>query len=207
MNVFVLCTGRCGSTTMALACQHITNFSADHESLAMRLGDARLNYPENHIEIDNRLSWYLGKLDQKYGDDAYYVHLQRDAAQVIDSFVKRKGFGIMKAFEDGLIRLPSPDLDDPRLLAKEIVEVGTSNIMQFLKGKKNQMEFHLENVEHDFPKFWNWIGAEGDFDAAVDCWSSKHNASDGNMKKTVFEKAIRKIRKVAEGRANNDPIH
>ncbi len=194
MNIFVLCTGRCGSVTFSQACQSITNFTADHESLAMRLGDARLDYAKNHIEIDNRLSWYLGKLDQKYGNDAYYVHLKRDPKAVIDSFVKRKGFGIMKAFADGLIRQPSPDLNDTRLLATEIVEVGTSNICHFLQGKKNQMEVQLENVKNDFPEFWNWIGAEGDLNAAMECWNMKHNKSNGNIKKSFLEKVVRKIK-------------
>jgi len=194
MNIFVLCTGRCGSLTFSRACQSITNFTADHESLAMRLGDARLDYAKNHIEVDNRLSWYLGKLDQKYGDKAYYVHLQRDPEAVIESFMKRKGFGIMKAFEDGLIRRPSPDLADTRLLAQEIVELGTSNIQHFLQGKKNQMEFHLENAANDFPKFWDWIGAEGDLESGMECWTVRHNKSDGNMKKTLLEKVVRKIK-------------
>lgn len=194
MNVFVLCTGRCGSVTFSRACQYMTNFTADHESLAMRLGDARLEYAKNHIEIDNRLSWYLGKLDHKYGDEAYYVHLQRDPEAVIESFVKRKGFGIMKAFADGLIRQPSPDLANTRLLAKEVVDLGTSNIRHFLKGKSNQMEFHLENSERDFPKFWEWIDAEGDLASAMECWTVKHNMSDGNMKKSFLERAVRKIK-------------
>ena len=74
-NVFVLCTGRCGSTTFVQACQHIENYTASHESKISLLGDQRLEYSQNHIEVDNRLSWFLGSLDKKYGDNAFYVHL------------------------------------------------------------------------------------------------------------------------------------
>ena len=44
MNVFVLNTGRCGSTTFIEACRHITNYSAAHESKTGRLGPARLRF-------------------------------------------------------------------------------------------------------------------------------------------------------------------
>lgn len=65
-NVFVLCTGRCGSTTLfAQACQHIENYTASHESKIFLLGDKRLEYSQNHIEVDNRLSWFLGSLEKK----------------------------------------------------------------------------------------------------------------------------------------------
>ena len=80
MNIFVLNTGRCGSTTFIKACQHIQNFTASHESRSVFTGNQRLAYPRNHIEADNRLSWFLGKLDQEYGDNAVYVHLLRDRA-------------------------------------------------------------------------------------------------------------------------------
>ena len=85
MNVFVLSTGRCGSTTFIKACSHITNYSSAHESLSTRTGKQRLNYPENHIEADNRLSWLLGRLDNTYGDDAFYVHLNRNIEDTIAS--------------------------------------------------------------------------------------------------------------------------
>ncbi len=56
MDVFVLCTGRCGSTTFIKACAHITNYTAAHESRTGLLGSDRLDYPGKHIEADNRLS-------------------------------------------------------------------------------------------------------------------------------------------------------
>ena len=56
MNVFVLCTGRCGSTTFACACRHIENYTAAHESRSHLAGPERFAYPEDHIEVDNRLS-------------------------------------------------------------------------------------------------------------------------------------------------------
>ncbi len=63
MNVFVLGTGRCGTTTFMKACRHVTNCTSGHETRVNHVGPERLSYPSNHIEADNRLSWFLGRLD------------------------------------------------------------------------------------------------------------------------------------------------
>lgn len=68
MNIFILSTGRCGSTTFIQSCQHITNFSSAHESNIHKIGTDRIVYPQNHIESDNRLSWFLGRLEEHYKD-------------------------------------------------------------------------------------------------------------------------------------------
>ena len=51
MNVFILCTGRCGSAAIIKACHEIKNFSADHESLSKETGEARLAYPEIILKL------------------------------------------------------------------------------------------------------------------------------------------------------------
>ncbi|MES9978612.1 MAG: hypothetical protein ABW107_07665, partial [Candidatus Thiodiazotropha sp. 6PLUC5] len=67
MNIFILNSGRCGSTTFIKACEHITNYTTGHETRAHLTGDKRIDYPDNHIEADNRLSWILGRIDNKFG--------------------------------------------------------------------------------------------------------------------------------------------
>ena len=52
-----------------------------------------------------------------------------------------------------------------------------SNIELFLKDKPNQMTFSLENAKEDYRKFWEFIGAEGDLDAALSEFGVHHNAS------------------------------
>jgi len=74
-NIFVLSTGRCGSTTFYKACSHFSNYTSGHETLSSKLGIQRFAYPAFHIESDNRLSWLLGRLDTEYGNSAFYVHL------------------------------------------------------------------------------------------------------------------------------------
>ncbi|HHH40238.1 MAG TPA: hypothetical protein ENK50_11785 [Sedimenticola sp.] len=166
MNVFVLNAGRCGSTTWIQACRHIRNYSAAHESRIHLLGERRLAYPANHIEADNRLSWFLGRLDRQYGDDAFYLHLTRDRDASASSFSARSGFGIMKAYREGIL-LHGEQGHPPRELALDYLDTIDSNIALFLKDKRHQMRVSLESAKQDFPRFWQWIGAEGDLERAL----------------------------------------
>ncbi|MCK5263017.1 MAG: hypothetical protein KAJ92_04990 [Gammaproteobacteria bacterium] len=176
MNIFILNTGRCGSTTFIKACQHISNFSAAHESRCTLIGEQRLSYPENHIEADNRLSWILGRLDQVYGDNAFYVHLSRDKNTTAESFARRNDFGIMKAYREGIFFQETQN-DSALELAQDYIETVESNIALFLKGKTHTLSFSLENSEQDFRKFWTSINAEGDLEAALSEWNTSYNAS------------------------------
>jgi len=176
MNVFILNSGRCGSTTFIKACQHITNYTASHESLLRKTGEQRFNYPKNHIEADNRLSWLLGKLDNNYGDGAFYVHLKRNPEDTANSFAKRIDFGILKAYEQGILmhdihKLPAYDI------ATDYIETVNNNIELFLKNKSHKMTLSLETMPTDFTFFWEKISAQGNLDDALNEWRINYNAS------------------------------
>jgi hypothetical protein len=176
MNVFVLNAGRCGSTTFIKACKHITNYTSAHESLINNMGAQRLSYPGNHIEADNRLSWFLGRLENAYGNNAFYVHLKRNIDDTVASFSKRIDFGIMKAYEQGILMLEDhmASADD---IARDYIETVDCNIKLFLKGKTNQMDVSLERITSDFPIFWKRINAVGDLGSAIREWNKNYNAS------------------------------
>lgn len=176
MNIFILNTGRCGSTTFIQACQHILNYSAAHESNIHFTGIRRLQYPANHIEADNRLSWLLGRLDKVYGDTAYYVHLKREHASTAESFAKRNEFGIMKAYREGILMHPdnNPDSHD---IADDYINTVESNIQCFLKDKTHTLDIQLETIKSDFSVFWEWIGAKGNLAEALNIWDTRYNAS------------------------------
>jgi len=175
MNVFVLNTGRCGSITFFKACTRITNYTARHESRVRQIGKGRLAYPQNHIEVDNRLSWFLGRLDEKYGDDAFYVHLLRDQEKVARSFVKRWDKGIIRSFAKG-IYWGVVDRYSPYNISMDYVRTVNANIRHFLKDKTNKMEFHLHNHQKEFPIFCERIGAILDMEDALDAFNRRHFA-------------------------------
>lgn len=177
-RVFVLCTGRCGSTTFGRAVAHCSNFTSGQETRNHLIGPDRFAYPDHHIEIDNRLSWSLGKLDQTYGDAPFYVHLLRDPETVAQSFVTRHKYGMMKAWREGILakhfnRAPDTPLID---VARDLVETVTANITAFLKDKSKVRVVQVEQIDQDFPAFWTWIGATGDLGAAMAEWQVRHNA-------------------------------
>lgn len=181
MNVFVLCTGRSGSTTFIKACHHITNYTSDHEGRSTYIGEERLNYPEQHIEADNRLSWFLGQLDQKYGDNAYYVHLTRNKAKTVSSENKRwyiRG-SIIRPFCMGILMTPvARTTPKTRLqITEDYYDCVTANIEMFLKDKTKVMHVQLENIKEDFDKFWDWVGAEGDKKKALGEFEVKYNTN------------------------------
>lgn len=178
MNVFVLSTGRCATTTFIAACSHITNFTANHESLCNRLFARRFDYAENHIEADNRLSWLLGRLDKAYGDNAFYVHLVRDRDETAASYNKRwdKPNSIMPAYSRAIILgNEQHDIDSCR----DYWDTVNSNIELFLKDKTKKLTFRMENAEQDFRRFWAGIGAQGDLERAVATWQICYNTQDG----------------------------
>lgn len=177
MNVFVLCTGRCGSTTFQAACGHIGNYTSGHESLRRHPEARTLPYPANHIEVDNRLAWQLGALGEKYGDDARYVHLTRDRDQVAESFNKRWTWAgsLSLAFKNG-IRM-SPRAEPDIAFCYDLVDTVNANIREFLRHRRHVMTFDVATADNDFSRFWEWIGAEGDRDAALGEWQILHNAS------------------------------
>jgi len=176
MNVFILNSGRCGSSTFIKACQYINNYSSAHESLAMQVGEKRLAYPANHIEADNRLCWLLGRLDNQYADNAIYVYLHRNKQDTINSFVKRIDYGIMRAYREGILIEADEHISDVDLAADYLLTI-KNNIECFLKDKTHIMTFSMERGKEDFKEFWVLIGAQGDLPKALAEWDITYNAS------------------------------
>ncbi|MDN5744085.1 MAG: hypothetical protein L0H31_03070 [Nocardioidaceae bacterium] len=181
-NVFVLCTGRCGSVTFATACGHLSNFTAGHETRSGKIGKARMAYPKGHIEADNRLSWHLALLGQRWDKDgAFYVHLKRDPDAVARSYARRWNgkyrASMIRAFGHGIVMRAKDWPEEKRVdVARFYADTVNANIEEFLKNRPS-MTVDLETIETDFPVFLDRIGAEGDLDAAIGEWSVRHNAS------------------------------
>jgi len=89
MRIFVIGTGRCGTMTFSKACKHITNFTSGHETSGRLPIKEKLIYPDNHIEIDPSLSYFIPILREKY-PDALFVHLQRERESCVNSLMKRE---------------------------------------------------------------------------------------------------------------------
>lgn len=180
MRVFVLSTGRCGSTTLFKALSHTTNYTCAHESRSNRAQN-RLDYPDRHIEVDNRLSWFLGSLHRRYPKD-FYVWLRRDREAVVRSYMKRFGTqaGIMSAFARGIIQGSRPVSETrKRTVAELYVDTVEDNIATFLAYvEPRQVVVEMDHSpQDDLERLWDAIGAEGDLDTALTELTRKYNAS------------------------------
>lgn len=148
-------------------------------------GAARLKYPQRHIEADNRLSWYLGRLAERYdGTAVKYVHLLRDPEAVANSHFARWDSPFrassIRAFGHGIIMGVNDWSEEERLeISRDYVATVTANIKEFLRGR-DAMTVQLETAKADFPAFLDWIGAKGDLDAAVSEWEVRHNESSSD---------------------------
>ena len=167
MRVFVLCTGRCGSVTLAEALSTATNYDVGHETRWGQVLPHRIDYPDDHIEIDNRFAWLLGPLGERY-PDALYVHLKRSPLKVARSFNRRWANATMKGYRALF------SLGEGMPTAVDYVEVVNGNIKHFLRGKES-IELNLGN-EEEFRALWSRVGAEGDLDQALQVWGRVHNS-------------------------------
>jgi hypothetical protein len=146
----------------------------------------RVKYPENHIEVDNRLAYFLGRLENRYGDDPFYVHLKRNRIETAES-LSRGSYegGIVECYRKKIITTSITSNENyqregitPVETCKHYCDTVNTNIELFVKDKTKKMEFRLESAEDDFRRFWERIGAEGDMSASMQEWGRKYNASD-----------------------------
>ena len=178
-TIIVLCTGRCGSMTLAAACAHLTSHSSAHESRTHLTGPDRFNFPPNHIEIDNRLAWFLGRLDAHWGDRAAYVHLTRNPEDVAQSFTQRAHQGIIKGYRESILaRSRNLAREVPLIdVCRDYVDTVTTNIQLFLRDKSHKMNMTLETMPADFDRFLSWSGAHGQIETARAELAIAHNAT------------------------------
>jgi len=169
-NVFILCCGRCGSLTFSMACSHINNYTSGHETKTGVIGKDRIFYKNNHIEIDNRLCWFLNRIDNCYNNNPFYVHLIRNKEDCVRS-LKKGPRRIILAYAEILQR----NKGSAEELSFDYYDLINENISKFLENKTNKMIFKLENAKNDFIKFWNNIKAEGDLDKSLNEWDVKYN--------------------------------
>ena len=66
---------------------------------------------------------------------------------------------------------------NPQTVALDYCDTVNTNIELFLRDKSHKMDFELESFQQDFPKFWQAIGATGDYAAALAEFSIRYNPS------------------------------
>lgn len=176
MKIIVLTSGRTGSMALFRACQHVQNFTTGHDSKSGQLAAERAVVPDNHIEIDTRLAWFLGRLAALDNGDVHYVHLTRDPDGIAQSYNKRwaNRKGIMRGYCEGLLEREKT-LDD-LTIAQDMIATIDLNIAAFLKDRPHSV-IRLETLDTDLPAFFAKIGADVDVGKALSEFTQRHNRS------------------------------
>src|SRR5690606_32508122 len=122
-------------------CSHIEGMTSAHESLSREMV-GRLEYPDDHIEVDNRLSWFLGSLERKNAaeENVFYVYLKRKPELVSKSYIQRWYIrpAVIRAFYHGiLMRSNIPTDEEKEACGALLVKTMTDNIEVFLENKTN----------------------------------------------------------------------
>jgi hypothetical protein len=159
-------------------------------------GGKRVDYPPGHIEVDNRLAWFIGRLIKEYGDDALYVHLKRDTDATARSYLKRDkdNVSLLRAFSAGIHMAPGVPVN--MCVAVDLVETINENIEFALASRRHVMTVTLENIVEDFGTFWDRIGGEGDKERAIKELNVVTNATDKGRRITSLPcAAFRKVRR------------
>lgn len=173
-RIFVVGTGRCGTTTFYQACKWITNYTCGHESAAGRLPP--ICYPDSHIEVAGHLSMQLGLLTEQF-PDAKWVHLIRERNSCIDSIASTAQIQLDAWARHWCQKFQA----DPRDIAASYYDCLNANIRLGLRDK-DFITVHTGSLEN-WEEFWNWSGARGNLIVSSEIWSQrKYNARESRGK-------------------------
>jgi hypothetical protein len=188
MNVFAIGTGRSGTKTFYEACKHITNFTVGHETRVSETGPDRIFYPDRHIEVDHRLTFFKGQLVYAHNPAyTHFVHVTRNHLDIEASWLKRtkiKG-SMINTWPQAAFFRPDP-LTHPSAYAQHYVRATLADIEFFMwayGSKYGGDKIHTIRIDDEFSgeasfrRFWRLIGAQGDMVAALETLKERHNAS------------------------------
>lgn len=167
-NVFVVGTGRCGTTTFAAACRYATNKTVSREGQAG--GVYQLDkYPDSHIEVDAPLAFWMPRLRLLY-PGCRFVHLVRyaDRDGCLASMVTHDP-DICRFFGQMVYHFADCEPMDGAAALYEIVND--------MIGGPDVLRVRLREVKERWGQVWEWMECEGNFEQSREEWNVRHNSS------------------------------
>lgn len=171
--VLVTGTGRCGTVTFYQACRHMTNYTVGHETGLSPFADV------GRIEIDPRFAGDMPRLMEAY-PDAKWVHLTRERDAAVQSLAQECPSRVTKY----------ADLWSPRLLttlqaAAFYYDSVNAQIATLLPAQA--LTIGIEDIAAWWRQFWDWIRAEGDFEASLKTFKRRYNAGGHRGRENFIE--------------------
>lgn len=177
MRIFVVGTGRCGTSTFYHAACHATNYTVGHESRAGTINDYL--YPDHRIEVSSHLAFAVPVLRATHSiarigasGGCRFVHLIRELASCVSSMaavreaIRSLAFGIA----EGNVNTQSGK--DFRRWAAWLYDLVNANIAA---TAADAFRLELERAEERWLDCWEFMGCEGDFEASLAEWRWKYN--------------------------------
>ena len=167
MRVFVVGTARSGTTTLYQACRHIKNYTAGHESEAGMV--PTYHYPNQNIEASHLLVIAIPLLRSRY-PDSKWVHIVRNKEKTVASMRRQlwdwsewwvAQWYLTQQHSDIYYGIESY-YDRVNDLCKELMPA-------------EHMTIDIDTAKEQWPDFWNWIGAEGEMEAAMKEFDRAYN--------------------------------
>jgi hypothetical protein len=145
------------------------NFTVGHEMV-----QPDLEYPDNHIEINPQFRKCVLELYTKY-PKAKFVHLIRPKKDCVPSLAALNFGKVMECyFRLHVSVLPSPDALDVAGKFWDWENRLISTQLRLIRDEQ-KMKIWLNEAKQMWHKFWDWIGAEGNFKASLNEWNTPRN--------------------------------
>jgi hypothetical protein len=185
VNVFVVGTGRCGTSTFYQAARTIVGFTAGHETTAGTVPSWQ--FADQHIEVAAQLVYGIPRLRATY-PDARWVHLVRDREPCVRSLA-RQCWESMAAFAKQWFLCDHPA--DVALAAEQFHDL-TNELIEALLPPDATMKIRVEELVEAWPRFCEWIGAEYDEEAAAGILHRKYNPGTARGRDNFIEDTLPK---------------
>lgn len=174
MRVFVVGTGRCGTSTFFHACLHIRNYGTGHESKRGVNQIGNWSFPDDHIEIASNLTIGLNQLRGKY-PEALWVRLKRNREDCIKSLAEQSSDAMLD-FAHQWWYLDMTEAVDNIEVASQFYDFCEDFYQNCLPA--DALFFDLEHIKEHWIMFWNQTKADGDYLASLQEWDRQYNAAD-----------------------------
>ena len=170
MQIFVVGTGRCGTSTFYNACQHVTNYTCRHEICYLHLIKQQLI---NAIEVNGGLTFFIPQLRRQY-QRAKWVHMIRDREACIKSLAEQAGQSV-RYWANVWLQWESSDAELPVAAGLFYDSVNDLIVSQL----PEVFTFRLESAyEQDWPEFWDWAKCKGRFESSRVVWRRHYNSGE-----------------------------
>ena len=170
MRVFVVGTGRCGTSTFYHACRHIHNYEAYHEPNSGQVDSFETE--DQVINVSSQFVVRIPELLKKY-PESKWIHLIRNRDQCVESLAK-----CCPVEMDGYVRQWCQIFQCNLTRASQFYYDSINSMIELMLRNQSCLTMNLPIRRPAWMTFWSFVGAQGDFESSLREWESCYNSRD-----------------------------